>query len=74
MDTWPRISIVIPSYNQGRFIEATLRSLFDQGYPNLEVLLIDGGSTDNTIEIVRRYADRLAYWVSEPDEGRDATR
>lgn len=69
MDPWPRISIVIPSFNQGRFIEATLRSLFDQGYPNLEVLLIDGGSTDNTIEIVQRYADRLAYWVSEPDEG-----
>ncbi len=69
MDAFPRISIVIPSFNQGRFIEATLRSLLDQSYPSLEVLVIDGGSTDSTVEIIEQYAGHLAYWVSEPDEG-----
>ncbi len=69
MDTWPRISLVIPSYNQGTFIEATLRSVLDQEYPDLELLVIDGGSTDDSVEIIRRCADRIAYWVSEPDDG-----
>jgi glycosyltransferase involved in cell wall biosynthesis len=69
MAEWPTISIVIPSYNQGRFIEATLRSLIDQDYPNLELLIIDGGSKDESVEIIRRYADRITYWVSEPDRG-----
>lgn len=66
---WPRITVVTPSYNQARFLDATLRSIHYQGYPNLEHILIDGGSTDDSVQIIRRYEDRLAYWVSEPDKG-----
>lgn len=66
---WPRISIVTPSYNYGQFIEETIRSVLLQGYPNLEYIIIDGGSTDNTVEIIRKYEKYLTYWVSEPDDG-----
>jgi glycosyltransferase involved in cell wall biosynthesis len=66
---WPKISIVTPSYNQGGFIEETLRSVLLQGYPNLEYIVIDGGSTDESVEIIRKYEKWLAYWASEPDKG-----
>lgn len=67
----PRISIVTPSYNQGSFLEATIRSVLDQGYPNLEYIVMDGGSKDNSVEIINRYADRLTYWQSQPDGGQN---
>jgi len=66
---WPRISIVTPSYNHGRFIEETIRSVLLQGYPDLEYIIIDGGSVDDSVEIIRKYEPWLAYWVSEPDQG-----
>lgn len=66
---WPRISIVTPSYNQGQFIEETIRSVLLQNYPNIEYIIIDGSSTDDTIEIIRKYEPWLTYWVSKPDKG-----
>jgi len=63
------ISLVTCSYQQGAFIEATMRSVLDQHYPALEYMVIDGSSSDGTVDIIRRYADRLSYWVSEPDRG-----
>ena len=66
---WPKVSIVTPSYNQGQFIEETIRSVLLQGYPNLEYIVIDGGSTDESVEIISRYEPWMTHWVSEPDDG-----
>jgi len=65
----PKISIVTPSYNQGDYLEKTINSVLQQDYPNLEYIVIDGGSTDNSAKILQQYDSHIDYWVSEPDSG-----
>jgi glycosyltransferase involved in cell wall biosynthesis len=65
----PKISVIIPSLNQGNFLDRTILSILNQKYSNIEIILIDGGSTDDTISIIKQYEKHLSYWVSEPDRG-----
>lgn len=69
---WPKITLVTPSFNQGRFLEETIRSAILQNYPNLEYIIMDGGSSDNSVEIIRRYEPWISFWSSELDDGQSA--
>ena len=69
MQTYPKISIVTPCFNSERYLEETIQSVLNQNYPNLEYIIIDGGSTDSSVEIIKKYQNKLTYWVSEKDNG-----
>ena len=62
-------SIVVPSFNQGHFIDKTLKSIINQDYPNLELIIVDGGSSDSSVEVIKNYTNHIKWWVSEADDG-----
>ncbi|MFW9930066.1 MAG: glycosyltransferase, partial [Candidatus Thorarchaeota archaeon] len=68
-NAYPRITIVIPSFNQGKYLERTVKSILEQNYPDLEFIIIDGGSSDNSVDVIKKYEDVFSYWVSEKDNG-----
>src|SRR5260370_9063747 len=67
--TWPKISLVTPVFNSGKYIEQTIQSVLGQNYPNLDYFIVEAGSTDGTLEIIRKYESRIWGWISEPDKG-----
>jgi glycosyltransferase involved in cell wall biosynthesis len=66
---YPKISIITPSFNQGKFLEETILSIISQKYPSLEFIIIDGGSTDESVEVIKKYGQHITYWISEKDNG-----
>ena len=66
---YPKLSVIMPSFNQVDYIEASIKSVIDQNYPNLEFIIIDGGSTDGSVDIIKKYQSQISHWVSEPDQG-----